>query len=303
MNLNWLKLEFNVQRRKLHLWQILVGIILIISFGFWTYYTKSTHGLLKITVFDVGQGDAILIRTPSDLQVLIDGGPDNTIIQKLSQELPFWDRNLDLIVLTHPHADHLSGLLEVAERYKIDQIMITDFEYSSAEFRAWQDFLEKFQENLIYAKAGQKIKLESGLEIEILYPEVEFAEKDIDNPNNTSIVFRVDYGYFSMLFTGDAECEEQEKILGQDLDIEVLKVPHQGAKDAACEEFIKSTNPNLAIISVGADNQFGHPHIEHLGLLTEFIPDQFGQEIFRTDQNGDISIFSDQQNYWIKTEK
>ena len=303
MNPDWLKLDFKFPRRKFHVWQVLIGIFLIISFGIWTYYTKGTHGLLKITVFDVGQGDAIFVRTPSDLQILIDGGPDNTIIQKLSQELPFWDRNIDLIILTHPHADHLRGLLKVIERYRIDQIMITDFEYDSSEFAVWQNFLEEYEGNLIYAKKGQSIETENELKLEILYPDIKFADNPTENPNNTSIILKIEYGKFSMLFTGDAECEEQEKLLSQDLDIEVLKVPHQGAKDAGCEDFLKATSPAIAVISVGADNQFGHPHREHLELLTELIPDKKGQEIFRTDQDGDVRIFSDKQIYWIKTEK
>lgn len=305
MKLDWLKLEFKFQRRKLHLWQIIVGIVLIVSFGFWTNYTKSTHGLLKIAVFDVGQGDAIFIRTPEDLQILIDGGPDEGIIDKLSGELPFWDRTLDLLILTHPHADHLSGLLEVVERYEVEQIMLTDFEYSSSEFAAWKEFLKTYKGNLIYAKRGQSIEVGNGFKLDVLYPDIKFAENPIGNPNNTSIILKLEYGKFSMLFTGDAECEEQDKILslGNNLDIEVLKVPHQGSKDAGCENFLQATSLAVAVISVGGDNQFGHPHQEHLELLNEFIPDQKGQEIFRTDQNGDVRIFSDKKNYWIKTEK
>ncbi|MFH1749876.1 MAG: MBL fold metallo-hydrolase [bacterium] len=302
MKSDWLKFKINYRKSEVKIWQILVIIILIVIVFLWTGYQKSTHGLLKISVFDIGQGDAILIQTPNNQQILIDGGPGKSIIDKLGDELSFWDRNIDMIISTHPHADHLSGLIEVLNRYKVDQIMTLDTDYDSAEYRAWKDYLEQFSGNIVYANTGQEIEVLDFI-FEVIFPDQEYLQIKQDNINNSSIILKIEYGNFSMLFTGDAECKEQMQFLDQDIDIDVLKVPHQGAKDGGCKEFLQATTPEKAIISVGRDNQFGHPHKEHLDLLSDLIPDREGREIFRTDKDGDIFIFSDKDKYWIETDK
>jgi len=302
MKSDWLKLKINYQKSEVKVWQILIIIILIVMVFLWTGYQKSTHGLLKISVFDIGQGDAILIQTPNNQQILIDGGPNQTIINNLGGELPFWDRNIDMLVSTHPHADHISGLIEVLDRYNVDQIMTLDTDYDSAEYQVWKDYLEQFSGEIVYANAGQQIKVDD-FKLNVIFPDQEYLQIKQDNINNLSIILKIEYGEFSMLFTGDAECKEQMQFLDQDIDIDVLKVPHQGAKDGGCKEFLQATTPEKAIISVGRNNQFGHPHKEHLDLLSDLIPDKEGQEIFRTDKNGDIHIYSDRNTYWIETEK
>ncbi|MFC1656798.1 ComEC/Rec2 family competence protein [Patescibacteria group bacterium] len=278
------------------------GISFVFIIIFWIDFSKINHGLLKISIFDVGQGDAILIQTPNNQQILIDGGPSKSIIDKLGDELPFWDRNIDMLISTHPHADHLSGLLEVTDRYSIDQIMTLDIDYDSGEFEAWKDYLDEFSGDIIYANFGQEIQADDFV-MKIIFPSKEYLQIKQDNINNLSIILKIQYNDFSMLFTGDAECEEQIQILDQDINIDVLKVPHQGSRDAGCEEFLKKTSPEKAIISVAQDNQFGHPHTEHLELLHKLIPDRPDQEIYRTDKNGDIHIYSDKNKYWIETDK
>lgn len=302
MKSDWLKFKINYQKSEVKVWQILIIIILIIIVFLWNGYQKSTHGLLKISVFDIGQGDAILIRTPNNQQILIDGGPSHAIINKLGDELPFWNRSIDMLVSTHPHADHLSGLIEVLDRYKVDQIMTLDTDYDSAEYQIWKDYLEQFSGEIVYANAGQEIEV-GDFKLKVIFPNKEYLQIKQDNINNLSIILKIEYGDFSMLFTGDAECKEQMQFLDQDIDIDVLKVPHQGAKDGGCKEFMQATTPEKAIISVGQNNQFGHPHPDHLQLLRDFVPDRKGQEIFRTDKDGDVFIFSNKDKYWIETEK
>lgn len=283
-------------------WQYLFAIIIIGLIFFWSDFSKTNSDFLEITVFDVGQGDAILIQTPDNQQILIDGGPNKQIIDKLGEVLPFWDRSIDILILTHPHADHLTGLLEVLDRYSVGQIITTNIEYDSSEYKEWQDYIKNNQEKVVYVNGEQVIKSDK-FNLEIIFPNKKYLDNSQENINNTSVISKVKFGNFSMLFTGDAECEEQDQLLNFDIDVDVLKVPHQGAEDSACENFLKSTSPEIAVISVGKNNQFGHPHQSHLELLNDLIPDRDGQEIFRTDQDSDIHIYSDQNSYWIQTAK
>jgi competence protein ComEC len=286
--------------------QVLGGLLLLVIFNLWSWYSTSSHGLLQVIVLDVGQGDAIFVRTPENKQILIDGGPGDAVIQELGQKMPFWDRDLDMVILTHPHADHLSGILALTDRYNIDIVLTTDFVYDSSEYRAWVDYLSNHNKIVRLAKSTQTIQVSAGVTIDILYPFMSLATDPPSNVNDASIVLKLKYKEFSMLLTGDAECTVQDQIATRTpdvLDVEILKVAHHGSKDSACPEFIKLASPTKALISVGVDNRFGHPHQEQIDLLELMIPDRSGQEIYRTDQDGEILLESDGTKYWIKTER
>ncbi|MDI6592014.1 MAG: ComEC/Rec2 family competence protein [Patescibacteria group bacterium] len=261
--------------------------------------------LLEVNFFDVGQGDAIFIETPKRYQILIDGGPDSTILEKLRKKMPFWDRSIDLIILTHPEEDHLAGLLEVLKRYKIENILWTGIIRNTPEYKEWVKLIEREKAEIKIAQANQKIKA-GKVYFEILYPFENLEGKTFKNINNTSIVSRLVFNENSFLFTGDIYRSVEEELIreyscsnlsstsslvseckGAILDSDVLKVAHHGSRTSTAEDFLREVSPEIAIIQVGK-NKYGHPHPEALERL-----EKFGTKILRTDFHGDINIISD----------
>ena len=271
-------------------------------------YDLSKPQLLEVNFFDVGQGDAIFIETPYHHQILIDGGPGSTILEKLSGEISFWDRTLDLIILTHPEHDHLGGLIEVLKKYKVENILWTGVLRDTAEYQVWQKLIqeEKAKEGakIEIAQAGQKITSAGSnlaarkIFIEILYPFENLEGKKVKNTNNTSIILRLISEEHSFFFTGDAYKSVERKLIksGQEIDSDVLKVGHHGSKTSSDEEFIQAVSPEIAVIQCGRDNPYGHPYPETLETFKKY-----DIEVLRTDINGDIKIFSDGKKLEIKT--
>ena len=271
-------------------------------------YELSTRRFLEVVFFDVGQGDAIFIQTPQKHQILIDGGPDSTILEKLGNEMPFWDRNIDLIILTHPEHDHISGLLEVLKRYKIENILWTGIIRETSEYQEWRHLIEDEKAQIKIAQAGQKIswRISSnpGSEDEfrgyfdILYPLENLEGQEVENTNNTSIALQLIFGENSFLFTGDAYKSIERKLIKEkpSLDSDVLKVGHHGSKTSSAQDFIEQISPEIAVISVGKNNPYGHPHQETLEILKDF-----GIRILRTDLDGDIKIISDGKYYRVES--
>jgi len=258
--------------------------------------------ILEVSFFDVGQGDAIFIVTPQDHQILIDGGPDFSVLEKLGQEMAFYDRSIDLMVLSHPEHDHIAGLIEVLKRYKVANILWTGVLRDTAEFQEWEGVIEKERETekakIYITKASQKITCAGSLPaqrviVEILFPFENLEGRIIKNSNNTSIVTKLVFNNNTFLFTGDAYISVEKKLLENDiiLDSDVLKVGHHGSKTSSSEEFLKEVSPEIAIISAGKDNSYGHPHPEILARLNKY-----DINVLRTDLIGDIKIISDGLN-------
>jgi competence protein ComEC len=284
-----------------------LGFLILGNFFSWVVvFDLRKHRFLEINFFEVGQGDAVLIETAQGHQILIDGGPSPKIVEKLSREIPFWDRTIDLVVLSHPERDHLVGLLEVLKRYKVENILWTGIKRTTPEYKEWLGLIEKEGSNLKIARAGQKISCKNcQWRIEIFYPFESLEGKEFEDSNNTSIVSKLIFGNSSFLFTGDIYKDVEEALIREyscsnsckfaSLKSNVLKVPHHGAKTSSSENFIEKVAPEVGIISVGQNN-YGHPHKEVLDNLTKF-----GIKILRTDLNGDIKIISDGIDYQIKS--
>jgi len=252
---------------------------------------------LEVNFFDVGQGDSIFIETPGRHQILIDGGPGSAILEKLAKEMPFWDRTIDLIILSHPERDHLAGLIEVMKRYRVENILWTGIIRDTAEFKEWKKAIEEEKANVKIAQVPQKIFWRSHLQnysfIEVLYPFENLAGQELTNSNNTSIVSRLVFGDNSFLFTGDVQKSAEKKLAEgeNNLDSDILKVAHHGSKNSNSKEFVEKVSPEIAVISVGKGNSYGHPHQEVLDILSGY-----GIKVLRTDQSGDIKIISDGKN-------
>lgn len=278
---------------------VLFGLLVVLTLV-WSAVFQTADSKLHIFVFDVGQGDAILVQK-ADQQVLIDGGPDTSVLSKLGQVMPFWDHKIEYLILTHPHADHLVGLVEVAKRYEVGQIISSDASHTTGEYLEWLKTIK--DKNIPYQVAIKGEKWDVGdcqvicQKWEIFYPEESFKDKEISNLNNTSVVAKMVYGDFSVLLPGDAERGVLDEVTSKnDLDSTVLKVAHHGSDNGLTLKFLEAVSPELAVISVGQNNQYGHPGKSTLELLQNI-------EVLRTDQNGDIQLTSNGENFWIKTGK
>jgi len=258
---------------------------------------------LHVYFLDVGQGDSIYVRTMYNYDILIDGGPDNKVLSELGEVMPFWDRKIDLVILSHPHADHITGLIDVASRYQIGEIIATDAITTSAEYLEWLKLIKDKGIHLTLVNSINEKKIDSKTELFFLWPKYNYKDAKVDNLNNTSIVFELKQEKFSVLFTGDIEKETQQELSHGEVanrltsGINVLKVPHHGSANFL-EDFLKNVSPNLAVISVGERNKFGHPAESTLKTHKAN-----NIEIFRTDKNGRVEIISNGQTFWTKTEK
>jgi len=261
---------------------ILFSLIILNIFA-WSAVYYLNNSKLEVIFFDVGQGDSIFIEIPSGYQILIDGGPTSVVLEKLGERMPFWDKTIDLIILTHPDHDHISGLLEVLERYKVDNILWTGILSEGGEYEQWLDLISKEGAEIIIAKAGQRITA-GDARIDVLFPFENLEGENVSDANNTSIVSKLIFGKTSFLFMGDAY-KSTERLLNN-IDSDVLKVSHHGSKTSSDKNFISLVSPNIAVISCGQDNSYGHPHQETLDSL-------LGIEVLRTDLIGDIKIISD----------
>lgn len=237
---------------------------------------------IKIIFFDVGQGDSALVILPDNQQILIDGGPNNDVIQKLGQYLPPWDRQIEYVILTHPHADHVAGLPEVLQRYEIGEVIYTGVSHSLPEYREFLDLISQKQPKTLIIEKPQVVVIDDW-QLEFLAPEKSCVTEKPANLNNSSIVFRLVYGSSTVLFMGDYEQEESLSSVAGFLKSDIIKVGHHGSTNASDKDFLSAVNPDYAVISAGQGNQFGHPHYRTLYYLK-----QLEANIFRTDEDGDI---------------
>jgi competence protein ComEC len=272
----------------------IAGFLFVLNVLAWQeVFALNSPRYLKVDFLDVGQGDSAFIQTPENHQILIDGGPDESALQEISSLMPFWDKDLDLVILTHPDADHMQGLLDILQRYKVDYILWSGVKKTTPEYKEWINTLEeqkKMGAKIIIAEAGQEVKL-GEVSIYTLYPLESLEGKDLkSSANNTCIVSRLIYGKNSFIFTGDISAKAEKELLksGENISSDVLKVAHHGSKYSTSDLFLAALEPKIAVISVGAKNTYGHPTSEVLQRL-----DKFGIKVKRTDINGNVDFVSD----------
>lgn len=279
--------------------------ILILFFGLfiWQFLIFSDRNL-HIVFCDVGQGDAILITTPSGQQILFDGGPDEHVLSCLSKHTPFWDRTIELIILSHPHADHLNGLINVIDRYTLKYFITEPLVNKTAGYNALQHKLHDAKIRKKEMIVGEKMRFEDGVSLEVVGPSQAYIDRT--SPKGTigeraefaSLIIRLSYRDFDMLLTGDSQVSGLNDALLQGAtlqhEIEVLQVPHHGSKYGLDKQLVEMIDPQLAVISVGK-NSYGHPSPAIISLLQ-------AAEImyFRTDRDGAVEMVSDGKRFWVK---
>ena len=273
-----------------------VVLLCLSVFAFSTHSTASQKdGLLKIHFFDVGQGDSIFIEAPNGNQVLVDGGPDNRVLSELAKAMPFYDRDIDVVVASHPHADHIFGLIEVLDRFEVANIIEAKDRYVSPVFDKWQEKVGKEGARETEALAGKVIDLGNDVYLKILYPFKSYDGTVLKKPHEANVVVMLEYKELEVLLTGDMEMSVERQLLlnGSDISAEILKVGHHGSKTSSGDSFLDSINPEVAVIQVGK-NSYGHPTQEVLSRL-----ENFGIKYYRTDLDGTIKVVSDGENYQV----
>jgi competence protein ComEC len=279
----------------------IISIIFLAGFVMYQYiifYDNKLH----IVFCDVGQGDAIFIRTPERKNILVDGGPDNEVLSCLADNLPFWDKRLDMIVLSHPHLDHFMGLYFVIDRYYVTSFVTEKLSNNIQSFRELEKkvMVKKIAQKNVFA--GDRFKIEEDLVLKIVSPSDSFLKRT--SPNGligesgefASLILKLSYKDFDLLLTGDAQSDGVlESAEAGDGSVEVLQVPHHGSATGLNKEIVEKLSPKLAVISVGARNRYGHPNKKILEIL-----DEARAKVLRTDEEGDVEIVSDGKVFWVE---
>ena len=289
-------------------WKYLFGVLVLTVITVWLAVIVSPDNKLHLIACNVGQGDAIL-ATYRKTQILVDGGPDRSVLTCLSEHMPFWDREIEVVILTHPETDHFTGLIEVFKRYRIKNMVVTPIDASSQGYQVLKNIVGGSGTKVINPTSGMVIRL-GLLYLDIVYP----ASKDLgltnpsinngilgtfisnQSPNDFSIVANLRLGEFDALLTGDIGPKVIDEVLatGKIRDIDYIKIPHHGSKNGLTKELLEASLPEIAVISVGK-NPWGHPHKEVLELL-----ERYGLDIYRTDEHGNIEIVTDGKKWWLK---
>jgi beta-lactamase superfamily II metal-dependent hydrolase len=259
-------------------------------------------GRLQIYALDVGQGDSLLIISPGGKHVLIDAGVPQAGDEVVAALQKYGAQGLDLAVATHPHADHIGGMRRVLDQFPVQNFLDSGQDYASATYERMIKALRDKGVRFIEAEKGQTFDLEAGVKLEVLNPQgrgqwITEVRQGGSVENANSVVLRLSYGDFAMLFTGDAEAETEAQMTdgGESLRAQVLKVGHHGSRHATSREFLAAVRPQAAIISCGADNKYGHPSQP---LLDRLRRDKV--QVYRTDLQGEIAITSDGKGFQIQ---
>ncbi len=281
----------------------LLPLLLLVAILVWLAVLSTPEPQLVVSFLDVGQGDAIFIQTPSRQQILVDGGADpEKICLELGKRLPFWDRSIDLIVLTQPQDDHLVGLIEVLRRYKTRQVLDPGVDNNTVAYDEWLKLIAEKGIERVIAHAGQQINLSHGITIDVLNPQEDLLQDTDSDINNNSVVLRLAWKEISFLLTGDIqEMAEREMLYRGVVSLStVLKVAHHGSAGSTGDQFLTAVAPQVAVISVGKDNPFGHPAADTLDRIRKTVG---AYRVYLTSEQGSITFTTDGERLWVETEK
>ena len=284
------EVKINKMKRSI-IFLILVGTLV---FGMALFLQKSSDGKVFVSFMNVGQGDTIFLRQ-GNFDLLVDGGPDLSVLQRLGETRPAWDRKIDVIVLTHPDQDHLGGLLYVVNKYKVGAVVLPKIIEKTKNYRIFLQSIMDKQIPLVFAEAGQTI-IYNDIKLEIFSPDEKLLSWGKTNINNASVVSRLTIPGVSALLTGDVEAPAENylaKKYNTILKSDILKVGHHGSKTSTTAGFLGVVKPKMAIISVAAKNMFGHPNPLTLKRLG-------GVKVERTDRMGTITLESDTKTREVK---
>lgn len=267
--------------------KVLVFIILLITFIYlvWSYQVYFKSGNFRLIFFDVGQGDSSLIVTPGGQTILIDGGPDKKVLRGLGSVLPFWRRTIDLLVITHAHDDHITGLIEVSRRYQIKSILYNNLDFDTPVLNSLLKIIQNNKIKMIKAQTGMSFNFDNNCVFSVLASNQEIQK----NENDYSIVTKFNCLSKNVLSSGDAGVAVENNLLNQGLNLkaDIFKISHHGSVSANSLQFLEAIKPQVVVISVGENNKFGHPTALVLNRLNSLSVD-----IYRTDINSQLEFLA-----------
>ncbi|MFN4181430.1 MAG: ComEC/Rec2 family competence protein [Candidatus Paceibacteria bacterium] len=252
--------------------------------------------VLTFAMLDVGQGDALFIESPTGVQVLVDGGPKNNILQALPQVMPFWDKTLNALIITNPDADHIGGFGSILDTYKVDMVFEPGTHNGSLLYKNIYKKIKEKDIAHILLRRGMRIDMGGEVYLDVLFPDREVFDW---STNDGSAVMRLVYGDQSILLSGDATVKTESLVVANNpkeiLDSDILKVGHHGSRTSTSANFVETVTPMYALISSGEGNSYGHPHSEVLNTLANskaqiMSTDELGNIIFKCAKIGECKI-------------
>lgn len=275
----------------------MLGLLIVACVVVWwpvAIAASPSDDFLTVRFLDVGQGDAIHIVTPDGYEMLIDGGPSAAVLREFARGRSFFDRDIDVVVATHPDTDHVGGLVDVLERYTVGMLLETAAEHDAPAAVAYQNAARSEGARRIVAQVGQVIQLGANTTVQILSPHGDSTRLP---SNKASVVLRVVYGETAFMLTGDAPSGIEEYLAGAygaGLKSHVLKLGHHGSDTSTSELFLAAVEPQYAVVSAGKDNRYGHPKPEVLTRASSA-----GAQVVSTAEKGTITFESDGQQVWL----
>lgn len=278
----------------------LLSVSLIIS--------SVTSKTLRVSFLDIGQGDAILIQTPSGHDMLIDGGRNDRVLEKISKEMSYFDRHIDVVVATHPDADHITGLIPILTKYEVSTIITSPHPGRTGISEELKKGIANERAKVHVAKKGDVIDFGDGVVAHILYPTQNQRIKESET-NDTSVSMVITFGEESVLLTGDLPIAYEDELLGNLIslrqsresaisNVTIYKAGHHGSKTSSGEQLLSYIKPEYAVISAGKDNSYGHPNPEAMSRL-----ETYSKEILSTIDRGTITFLLDGKGVKVKTDK
>lgn len=278
-----------------------LALSLLVSISFIALFiiVRSGHSSdLRVSFLDIGQGDAILIQTPSGHDVLIDGGPSDSVLARLDKQMHFFDHHIDMIISTHDDADHMTGLIPVLAKYDVDQIIRSSVRGTTELVHVFASSSEEENALMHAGEKGGVIDFGDGVVMRILYPMPNTSPNT--DTNDASVCVVITYGEHSFLLTGDLPSTYEPRLIGGDLPrhVTVFKAGHHGSKTSSGETLLSYIRPEYAVISAGENNRYGHPHEETLGRLATY-----AKETLSTIASGTIMFETDGKLLTVTAEK
>jgi len=276
--------------------EIIISVLFFANLFVWTsVYARLPDDNLRVYFLDVGQGDSILIDTPSHKRLLLDGGPNRQVLAELGKILPFADKRIDILVKSHPDKDHIGGLPEVVSRYKTSLFLEPGVRSDNVIDDELKKRIDEKKIPTILARRGMKINFGDGAKMLILFP-----NRDVSGweTNDASIVAKLSLGEKSFLLTGDSTKKAEFILLGLNqgiLESSVFKLGHHGSRTSTSPLYAEAISPEYAVVSAGKDNSYGHPHKEVLGIMEEI-----GAQVVSTAELGTVLFETDGKTMKLK---
>ncbi len=277
---------------------LIIGFFILSLFLLWSIFLDKKDNLLKFSMLDVGQGDALFIESPTKVQVLVDGGPGNNLSRQISKVIPWHDRHIDILVVTNPDRDHYEGFIKLLDKYSVGLLIEPGVIKNDPVYEVFKNKIKDKNIETVLARRGQVIDIGDGAYLQVLFPDRNVSQV---SPNMGSIVMKLFYKNTNVILQGDSLSNIENYLLeidGDYLKSDILKVGHHGSKTSSIENYVAKVNPDFALVSAGENNPHGHPHKEVIDIFSNL-----GIPVYSTCNNGNINFKSDGEKFTLKNKK